>query len=743
MLTLLRPQATASGLQLLNGDFEQGFQSDATVLQKPFERLFGTVSSGAEYISKDRVVGWQTTGTNGIIEIWNNGYSGVFANNGKCHAELNADQVSALYQDIDTIPGMLLYWALAHRGRAGVDVMDLRIGPPNATVLQRQLSDGNTGWTRYNGSYIVPAGQFITRFSFGANSSAGGNPTVGNFLDSIAFTTSAVACPTRVTAVNTNPPPTSSLPVLTTSLGLNTTIVAITQPPSNGTATVGGNRTTLQYTPNVGFIGEDRVGFSIKDAYNNTSTTNAIITVTPAPPPPPPKPPSPPPSPPSPPPPRPPPPSPPPPSPPSPPSPPPREPAGLPATQDPRLNLSVVPRFMSQGVVTLDFRVEKTMYTDSVFFIMSNTRAAPQGGYINTTRPPGNPRCMVQTPIATPTWGTFRSPIALSGSGGFDLDSFCTLGAACPGSLVRDCNFTSGFAAPSTARVRFTSADHVVGSARTAGEGANRSAPANRSVIGALRQAFPGRRRLLGSTALAYSGKMEIWLAGSRTLCIFWGDVSFTLPLSSTAAGANGLPVGVNINSNQANINTIVTGYGLLPSVLDFCPGQGVASGLEDGTNLTDVFVGEMYCLRHSVPLLPDGLVLTGQRLFLDTEVGQVEAPTVPGTLSYEPAAKYVDVVMQMVFAGRQTVTSYLQFGLSNTAPPTARAAAASDDGQPVTPAPVGVSRVQAAQAAAPEPLTQSQTALSFRAVAADVLALAPPPPDAKPSPPELVGSFR
>ena len=190
------------------------------MLQKPFERLFGTVSSGAEYVSKDRVVGWQTTGTNGIIEIWNNGYSGVFANAGKCHAELNADQVSALYQDIDTIPGMLLYWALAHRGRAGVDVMDLRIGPPNATVLQRQMSDGNTAWTRYNGSYIVPAGQFITRFSFGANSSAGGNPTVGNFLDSIAFTTPAVACPTRVTAINTNPPPTSSLPVLTTSLGL-------------------------------------------------------------------------------------------------------------------------------------------------------------------------------------------------------------------------------------------------------------------------------------------------------------------------------------------------------------------------------------------------------------------------------------------------------------------------------------------------------------------------------------------
>ena len=159
----VRMQTTSNGLQLLNGDFEQGWQSDASVLQRPFEKLFGTVARGAAYVHTDRVVGWRTTGINGIIEFWYNGYSGAFANAGKTHAELNADQVSALYQDIDTIPGMLLYWALAHRGRAGVDVMELRIGPPNATVLQRQMSDGNTLWGRHSGTYIVPAQQFVTR----------------------------------------------------------------------------------------------------------------------------------------------------------------------------------------------------------------------------------------------------------------------------------------------------------------------------------------------------------------------------------------------------------------------------------------------------------------------------------------------------------------------------------------------------------------------------------------------------
>jgi hypothetical protein len=109
------------------------------VLQKPFERLFGTVSSGAEYVHKDRVSGWRTTGVNGIIEFWYNGYSGAFANTGRHHAELNADSVSALYQDIDTIPGMLLYWALAHRGRAGVDVMECVPARDGRTAIAGRL----------------------------------------------------------------------------------------------------------------------------------------------------------------------------------------------------------------------------------------------------------------------------------------------------------------------------------------------------------------------------------------------------------------------------------------------------------------------------------------------------------------------------------------------------------------------------------------------------------------------------
>ncbi len=287
------------------------------------------------------------------------------------------------------------------------------------------------------------------------------------------------------------------------------------------------------------------------------------------------------------------------------------------------MNLTVRPRFISSGVVTIDFALAKTMYADSVFFVMSNGRTPPPGGYLNGTRPPGPQRCMVQTPIAQ-QWGTFRAPLTLNGTGEFDLDSFCTR-SVCPGSLVRDCGFTSGFtSAPAAARAA-----------------ALPPLPA--------RAGSAGRRMLLAyPEALSYSGKMEVWLAGDKLLCVFWGNVSLLLPLSATAAGADGLPVRVNVNEQEANVNTIVTGYGLLPSTLSFGPGQGAASGLADGTaGVTDVFVGEVYVLRHSVPLLPDGLVVTGQRVVLDTEIGPLELQAVPGTTVFNATGKYVDFAFQ------------------------------------------------------------------------------------------------
>lgn len=136
-----------------------------------------------------RVPGWLTTASDHEIELWRSGFNGVPAAHGAQFAELNANEVSTLYQDLPTAPGTKLYWQLYHRGRRGPDTMALDIGAPGAVVEQQRFTDGNTAWGLYKGYYTVPGGQTTTRFAFRSVSATGGNQGVGNFLDGVVFTT--------------------------------------------------------------------------------------------------------------------------------------------------------------------------------------------------------------------------------------------------------------------------------------------------------------------------------------------------------------------------------------------------------------------------------------------------------------------------------------------------------------------------------------------------------------------------
>lgn len=143
------------------------------------------------------VPGWSTTATDKKIEIWSTPYGGVTAFEGRQFAEINATQTAALYQDLPTTPGQTLTWSLAHRARQGVDTMRVMIGSPGtAGVENARFSDTTAAWGRHTGTYVVPANQTITRFSFEAVSTGSGNPTIGNFLDDISFGT-----PSCVTAL--------------------------------------------------------------------------------------------------------------------------------------------------------------------------------------------------------------------------------------------------------------------------------------------------------------------------------------------------------------------------------------------------------------------------------------------------------------------------------------------------------------------------------------------------------------
>jgi uncharacterized repeat protein (TIGR01451 family) len=176
------PASCPDQVSLVNGSFEQPIVSRGTWA------LFPDASQAG---APNHVPGWLTTATDHMIELWASppNPANTPPKEGRQLAELNANQVSTLYQDHATAPGTKLYWRLSHRGRLGVDTMALDIGAPASPVQQRVMSDGTGSWGTYSGVYIVPAGQTTTRFAFRSISAAGGNRAIGNLLDDISFAT--------------------------------------------------------------------------------------------------------------------------------------------------------------------------------------------------------------------------------------------------------------------------------------------------------------------------------------------------------------------------------------------------------------------------------------------------------------------------------------------------------------------------------------------------------------------------
>lgn len=138
---------------------------------------------------------------------------------GEWYAELNPDCAIGLSQDVATVPGVTVYWSLryAKRGRAeerasvlfgpvpttGVNsdnILNENLYRQNVIInnsAHRYLGDGianesnkfPSDWYRYEGTYVIPAGQTNTRFQF--LSVVEQAPAAGNFLDDIQFASGA------------------------------------------------------------------------------------------------------------------------------------------------------------------------------------------------------------------------------------------------------------------------------------------------------------------------------------------------------------------------------------------------------------------------------------------------------------------------------------------------------------------------------------------------------------------------
>lgn len=257
------PESCANSIGLVNGGFEA---PDVPV-------------NGIQFFGQAAVPGWSTTASDGQIEIWHNNFSGVTAAVGSQHAELNANLPSALYQDLPTIPGTVMRWSLAHRGRAGMDTMAVNIGPAGGTLVeQTQLEDDTRAWGRYSGFYTVPLGQKTTRFSFAAVKTFGDNLSVGNFLDDITFGTNACLVSTQDVTSSSGGPYAQVGDLLTITVRANSgggspaMGTALTSPLPPGTSFVPGSVRVINGA--VTASPTDRAG---DDVAEYDATTNRVV----------------------------------------------------------------------------------------------------------------------------------------------------------------------------------------------------------------------------------------------------------------------------------------------------------------------------------------------------------------------------------------------------------------------------------------------------------------------------------
>jgi len=152
--------------------------SDGDGIDDVIEGFFNSLNNGFElpvttdpfeFVPQSAVPDWGTNASDGVIEVWQSGFQGVASFEGKQHAEINANERAAIFLDAPTIPGT---------------VITVGIGGANAGSISEIVETMETspaGWVEYSGTYTVPAGQSVTRFTF----TAVDNGAIGNFIDGL------------------------------------------------------------------------------------------------------------------------------------------------------------------------------------------------------------------------------------------------------------------------------------------------------------------------------------------------------------------------------------------------------------------------------------------------------------------------------------------------------------------------------------------------------------------------------
>jgi hypothetical protein len=142
------------------------------------------------------IPGWSTTEP--VFELWNSGFLGVPAYEGKEFAELNAYTYGTLTQTVPAVgAGEYLGFHFAHRGREGEEIMRFTVtdlgangiigGGDDTVLLSKEYTDG-LSWGYHDGSTETPLVSLgnPVQISFASIFTVGGDGK-GNLLDDVAF----------------------------------------------------------------------------------------------------------------------------------------------------------------------------------------------------------------------------------------------------------------------------------------------------------------------------------------------------------------------------------------------------------------------------------------------------------------------------------------------------------------------------------------------------------------------------
>ncbi|MFC6489904.1 hypothetical protein ACFP9U_18265, partial [Nitratireductor sp. GCM10026969] len=278
MRSTFRAAAVAAAFMLVGATTQAEAQIQRSFLNLGFEEP--QTCGDWVWLASDSVPGWETThppggghcgsGNGPLIELQQSGRHGFPARSGGQYAELNANaNASRIYQSVCLLPGDDIHWRFSHRGHAGTDVMEFKLGDGNSNEVVR-VGTGNSGtggidecfvegnisqnechanpgpnsWYDYNGTLVWSGAAGTQQIGFEAISTADGNTDFGNFLDDIQLTMHPVI-ELESDRSGVEHEPDAALPQLLVSGNVTAPLqVEVSVEVGGGTATLGDDFTT-------------------------------------------------------------------------------------------------------------------------------------------------------------------------------------------------------------------------------------------------------------------------------------------------------------------------------------------------------------------------------------------------------------------------------------------------------------------------------------------------------------------